>query len=447
MTSPLVVTDTTVLVGDAAATVREHVDVAVADGHITAIGPALARSPDARVIDGRALVLMPGLVNGHTHSTETLAKGRDDRSTLMGWFQSVWPYLDTLTPRQIEVAVLLGAVEMIRTGSTAVVDHFRRMPLDEAAIDAAVRGWTLSGMRAIVAPMVRDRNLPGGPGQPDGAAQVALVADAARRVAGNPRVRIALGPSAPNRCSDALLGAVRDASERHGLLVHTHVDEIRDEARAARAEYGHSIVRHLDHLGLVSPTLSIAHAVWIDDDDVATLARGGANVVHNPLANMRLGSGIAPVTALRRAGVPVAIASDGAASNDGQDVLEAVKAATFLQRVTDAPQSEWLDAPTALGMAARIPAGFYGFGSGLLEAGAPADFVGLAADGYAFAPVHDWHRQIVLCASGVEVALSVVGGTVLLADGRITAFDERALLAEARAIADSVFRSLPDTPR
>jgi len=444
----LVLSNATVLTLDDAGTVLPACDVVVRDGVIESLDPHTASANPApantarRVIDASDLLVMPGLINGHTHSPETLAKGRADRSTLDAWLGEIWPPLDALAPRQIHIAALLGAAEMLHTGTIAVVDHFRQTPVDAPAIDAVAEAYSESGMRAVIAVMLRD--IPQRPGQelPDAADQITMVEQAHLDHATSAApVRIALGPSAPARCSDELLVAAGELADRHGLLFHTHVDEVPGDVAQARDRYGTTNIRHLADLGLLTPSLSVAHGVWLDDADIELLAASGAAVVHNPVSNMRLGSGIAPVTALRRREVPVVLGTDGAASNDGQNLLEALKTAVLLQRVAGVEPEDWLTAREALSLVTSRSARVFGFGSGRIACGAAADFIAIRRSGYAFAPRNDWHRQVVFGAGGLDVRYAAVAGSLLLDDGRITTFDETAVLAEARDIGPTIFAS------
>lgn len=436
----LAFTHGTVLAFDPAFTIHEDCDVVLRGDRIAAVGPGAAQAFTGRTIDARELVLMPGLLNAHTHSPENFAKGRNERSTLDEWLPHVWSHIDTLSPVALRVAVLLGAGEMLRSGVTAVVDHFRQLPQSEAAIDAAAQSYHDVGLRAIVAPMLRDRVVPAGRTVAPPSEQVALIDEAVVRWATRKtRVRIGFGPSAPNRCTDALLGAVSEAAWKRGAIVHMHVDETAAEAARCRALYGESAVRHLDSIGLLDPALSIAHGVWIDHADILSLARARAIVVHNPVSNMRLGDGIAPITAMRRAGVRIAIGTDGAGSNDGQNMFEAVKAAVFLERISGAPPADWMAARDGLRHATNHAA--FGLPGGRLEVGAVADIVAIATASYGLTPANDLHRQIVHGAATLDVRYVTVGGDLLLDDGRIITFDEAAMLAEARSIAAALYRA------
>lgn len=429
----LIITNAVILPFDPSGTAIDGGDLVIADGKIAALGPgAAAGRTAARAIDGSGLLVMPGLVNGHTHSPENLAKGVADRMTLDAWLAAVWHSLDALTPEEIRIAALVGCAEMLRTGSTSVVDHFRQTPLSADALMAVVRAYDEAGLRAVIPAMVRDRN-PVRP-VPPAKDQLSLIEAASRHLRNHARVRIGIGPSAPARCSDELLrGAASLAQEQH-LVLHMHVDETRDDAAAAHSAYGRSAVRHLADIGVLSPALSLAHGTWLEPADIDLLAATGAMVIHNPVSNMRLGSGIAPVAALKRAGVAVALGSDGAASNDGQNMFEVVKAALLLQRVSGTPPKEWLSAAEALGMATTVAARRFGFGSGTLAVGQPADLIAIDRRAYALTPANDWHRQLAFGAAGVDVRYAVVGGELRLDDGRITGFDEAAVLEEARRI-------------
>jgi cytosine/adenosine deaminase-related metal-dependent hydrolase len=434
----LAFTGATILPFDETFSVLEDCDLVIRDGRIAALGHGAAAGRAARTIDARELVLLPGLLNAHTHSPENFSRGRDEASTLDDWFAAAWSHIDALPSRALYVAAQLGVAELLRSGATAVVDHFRQTPMSAAAIDAVAQAYEDAGVRAIVAPMVRDRVVPSGRSVPPPADQVDLIEAAVERWhARSRRVRIGFGPSAPNRCTDALLEAVGAAAARRRTIVHTHVDEARAETARCRELYGHSTVRHLHTLGLVNPALSIAHAVWIDAADVETLARGGATAVHNPMSNLRLGDGIAPVGTLRRAGVRIAIGTDGAASNDGQHFFEALKMAVFLQRVSATPPAQWMTARDGLRHATDFAA--FGMEGGRLAVGGPADLIAVAKASRGLTPANDWHRQLVYGSPALEVRYAAVAGEFVLDAGRITTFDESAVRAEAQSIAKALF--------
>lgn len=422
----------TVLPFDAGWRVLEDCDVVVAEDRIVALGRSAAsrRAVDRR-IDATHLVITPGFVNAHTHSLENLARGLADGQGLHDWLGTVWRSLDRLDADSIRLAVQLGCIEMIRSGAVAVVDHFRQYPPRLEAVDAAAAAYRDAGFKALVAIWLRDGI---GPRNRANSAerQLDVCGEAARRwhqpEAG---LRIGIGPSGPTRCSDELLSGGGALARVMGLPFHIHVDETKDEADEAKRRYGSTAVRHLGDLDLVWPGLSIAHGTWLTDGDIRALARGGAGIVHNPVSNMRLGSGIARLGAMRDAGVTVALGADGAASNDSQNMLEAAKAATFLQRLAVKDRRQWPSTLDALSMLTHAPARMFGLTAGTLSPGAPADLVAFDRRSVALAPGNDLHRQLVLCHTGLTVRYSMIAGRLVMDDSRLTTIDEVAVLGEA----------------
>src|SRR5215470_11675449 len=314
----LLVADARVLSPDRAGARLERADIPIKDGRIVRLAPpgSLARHAARELIAAGGGLAMPGLVNAHTHSPENLARGRAERARLSEWMGAVWPALDTLPAHLVRLAIEVGAAEMIRHGVTSVVDHFRQTPMTAQALTAAVEAYAAIGMRCTLAVMLRDGAdagaLIGAPhvaAAPSAADQISLVAETTPW-AQRQGVDLAFGPSAPHRCSDGLLRTI--AREHRDLPVHTHVDETVEDAQAAYRRFGRSSVSQLDHIGLLGPRLACAHAVHVSAPDIDRLAATGTVVVHNPVSNMRLGSGIAPLPAFLAAGVAVALGADGA---------------------------------------------------------------------------------------------------------------------------------------
>ncbi len=424
----------TVLPFDAGWRVLENCDVVVADGRIVALGRnAMSRRAVDRRIDATHLVITPGFVNAHTHSPENLARGLADGQGLHDWLGTVWKSLDRLAADDIRLAAQLGCIEMIRSGTVAVVDHFRQYPPRLEAVDAVAGAYREAGLKALVAVWLRDGI---GPRNKANSAerQLDICAEAARRWhKPEEGLRIGIGPSGPTRCSDELLSGGGALARVMGLPFHIHVDETKDEAAEAKRRYGSTAVRHLSDLDLVWPGLSIAHGVWLSDADIRILARGGAGIVHNPMSNMRLGSGIARLDAMRAAGAAVALGTDGAASTDSQNMLEAAKAAAFLQRLAVKDRRRWPSTLDALSMLTHAPARMFGMTSGTLAVNGPADFVAFDRRSVALAPGNDLHRQLVLCHTGLSVRFSLIAGRMVMDDGRLTTIDEAAVLSEASA--------------
>lgn len=408
-------------------------DIVISNGRIGALGPgAAAAYAPVCVLDGRKLIVIPGLCNGHTHSTEALARGRADGARLDVWIEQVWASMDHSAPATLELAVFLSAAEMLHGGVTSVVDHFRQIPMRDQAVDAVAQAWQSTGMRSMLAIMLRDRGTPGwvAGNIPDASDQLALCARASRRWQSH-RLQVALGPSAPTRCSDQLLAGASKLAADEGMRIHMHIDETREEAARAHALFGQSAVRHLGRMQLLGPQLTLAHAVWVDQSDITLLGTTRTGVVHNPLSNLRLGSGRAPLERFRAGGVPMAIGTDGAASNDSQNVLEAVKLAALLPRIALEDPGQWPLARDVLDTAATSAATLFGMGAGHLGAGEPADLAAFDADALGLVPPGDLYSQIGLAGVSLSARHVIVAGEVVLLDGNIRTFDEHAVRDQA----------------
>jgi len=424
---PLTVANGIVATLDASARVLRGENVVVEAGRIAAVG---GKSVNGDVLEAAGGIVMPGLLNAHCHSPETLARGVVDRIIYEDWIGAVWPPLDQLTPEQIRVAVLLGCAEMLHSGTTAVVDHFRQTPMRLDAVEAAVAAYREAGMRCAVAIMVRDRSVP--KWVTDKGADIVELCRAAIDTWHDPDglITVMLAPSAPHRCTDGLLRQVGEmAADRH-LFIQMHVDENQSQRHEANGIYGHSSIRHLDTLGLLDRRLSLAHCVWIDDVDLSLLAGHDVTVVHNPVSNLRLGSGVAPVPEMLERGITVTLGADGAASNDGQSMLEVMKLASLLPGtagVTRRPTAHDILAMTTGTAAAR-------FGMtdvGMIATSQKADLVVFEGNDPRLHPLNDVHRQIVFAGAGIHARHVVIDGRVVLRDGKIQTFDEEALLREA----------------
>jgi cytosine/adenosine deaminase-related metal-dependent hydrolase len=266
---------------------------------------------------------------------------------------------------------------------------------------------------------------------------VALVEACIKRHDGSAdgRIRMCPAPSNPMRCSDDLLSAVAVIAERHDTAVHMHLLETAIQAKIARARYGRSMVQHLDRLGLLTDRLSTAHTIWLDDDDIALIAARGAIPVHNPESNLKLGAGFSPVAKMLHAGVTVALGTDGASTNDNLDMHEVMRLALMLQRPGEPNRSRWPTAGDAIAMA-TVAGGkaMRCAGLGTLAPGAPADLVLHDLRAPSWIPLNDPATQLVFGASGATVDTVIVDGKLIVAGGRIVAFDMEPILAEVRGL-------------
>jgi cytosine/adenosine deaminase-related metal-dependent hydrolase len=263
----------------------------------------------------------------------------------------------------------------------------------------------------------------------------------AERCAASALVGFRLGIGTVLGQSDELLGVSATEARRNGWAVHTHLAEVKEEVVEARRRWGETTVGRAAEVGLLDVPLLAAHCVWVRQGEIVTLAKAGVAVVHNPVANMILGSGVCPVPALRQAGIPVALGTDGAASNDSQNMLEAVKTAALLQKVARLDPSA-LTAGDVLAMATLEGARALGLDGlvGSLEPGKRADVVRLRGDRPGLANVHDPRQQVVYCTSPADVADVWVDGARRVADGRLVDHDLAALVEVSRPLAADLAR-------
>jgi guanine deaminase len=445
---------------DVAAHRAQPADLLIDGSVIREIGPpGLAAPPDAAVLDARDRLLIPGLVNAHTHAHGALARGRlDDRATLEVLLVLGGSSNASRTVEDKYLSAQLSAIEMIRKGCTACYDLFAELPAPTVeGVHAVARAYADVGLRAVVAPMMADltlyQALPGllealpEPGRAQ-AAQLAAAPWAASIAAcrqiltswpvDRDRVRPALGPTIPMHCSDPFLVACRDLAREFGVGIQTHLAESKTQAVVGRRKYGKTLTAHLGDLGLLGPGFSAAHAIWLDRDDIRRLADAGATVSHNPLSNLRLGSGVARVRTMLEAGVTVGIGTDSASSSDTQNMFEATRLAAYLSHVSTPDYRKWLTSEEALTMATTGSATVLGMQDriGRLQAGYEADIVFLDLTDIGYVPLNDVLLQLVNGESGAAVASVMIGGRLVLDGGRLLTVDEARVRANAgRAMA------------
>lgn len=418
--------------------------LACAGTRIAAVGSRADIEPRAaKVIDGAGCVLLPGLRNAHTHSTEILARGNGDGLDLTAWLAAIWPRLDSLAPAQVAVAIRFGALLSIRCGITSVVDHFRRNPMSDEVIAAAIDAYEQAGLRVLLAIMVRDRL---GPNRQAVSAphlrsletatvQLERIAAAVRRPSSD-RVSIGIGPSAAFRCTDEMLAGVTALSQSRGLPVHVHAAESRDEVADEMHTFGETAFERMHRLGVLGERTACAHCIWLQPQDLDILAETRAVVVHNPVSNLRLKAGIADVPAMLARGVNVAVGTDGAASNDGVDLWEVLKFAALLPRRTDDASTPvenaiLLDAATVSGAAALIDGGMP------LTAGARADFCLYPTREAPFTTDERFAAALVLSGPR-RPSHVVIDGKLVLQDGAFLHVDEERIVREARDLAQEL---------
>src|SRR5580704_1758018 len=331
----------------------DFADILIEDDTIRDIGPPGCPAPEGAVeIAAARRLIHPGLVNAHTHAHGNLAKGMGDRWTLELLLTAAPWLTGNRGPEELQLTALLGAVEMVLKGCTACYDLVFEWPLPSAEGMALVASaYAEIGMRAVIAPMIADRSffevIPGlaealPPPLRERVAALRLAPAEATLAAvraglkdwpgDRDRVRPAVAPTIPHHCSDEFILGCAAIARDFDVGLQSHVAESKVQAVVGMRLYGKTLTAHLDELGVLGPHFTVAHGVWLDDDDMARLGDHGSSVAHNPGSNMRLGSGLADARAMLEAHVNLGIGTDGASCSDNQNMYEAMRLASFVSK-------------------------------------------------------------------------------------------------------------------
>jgi 5-methylthioadenosine/S-adenosylhomocysteine deaminase len=431
------------LVVDPRSGTADRKDLLIEGGRIAAIGAPGTLSA-ARKHDARDHLIVPGLVNAHTHGHANLVKGVAEAWTLEASLTN-GPWLaGTRDPETIYLSTLLGAIDMLSKGCTACFDLVYEFPRPtREGFAAAARAYADAGMRAVLAPMVADQSLfQSIPGLADalppdlgklvgnfalasGDRTIAAVEEiAASRTELPDAVTMAIAPTIPHHCSDRFLRGCMDIADRHHIPTHMHIAESRLQAVVARKVYGRSAVRYLNDFGMLRPSFTAAHCVWLDEDDLDLLAEHGCSIAHIPASNFRLGSGVAHVRPMLERGINVGLATDGANSSDSLSMLQAMRLASFGARVFAGSRDGWLKAPEIVRLATQGGATLLGHdGCGRIEQGACADLALFDLSHVDFIPDTDPVNQLVTCADSASVTDVMVGGVFKVRERKVTSVD------------------------
>ncbi len=410
-------------------------EIAVRGDKIYHVGQAGSTPGDfqpERVLEYPGMVAMPGFVNCHTHAAMTLLRGYADDLPLMQWLrEKIWPLEEHLTPEDIYYGTLLCCAEMIRGGTTTFADMYFAMEQVAQAVDE-------SGMRAVLS-----RGMIGLGPNADKAMEESRAFIARWQGGAGGRVTTMFGPHAPYTCPPEYLQKVMSAAQELGVGIHIHLAETAGEVREIKEKYGKSPVALMEEIGLFALGLPVlaAHCVHLDDNDVAILARRRVGIAHNPQSNMKLASGVAPVSRLLEAGAVVGLGTDGAASNNNLDMLEEMRAAALLQKVHTGDATA-LPAYTALRMATAEGARVLGLGDriGRIKPGLQADIILLDMRQPHLYPLFDLYAHVAYAAASSDVHTVIIDGKVVMENRRILTLDEEAVLDQAQRAAEALLR-------
>ncbi|EHS49118.1 amidohydrolase [Rhizobium sp. PDO1-076] len=432
-------------------------DLLVEGDRISAIGTDLPMPPGTRVIEASGKLVMPGLVNAHLHSSETFFKGRYQGTPLEVWMLYSYPILmkGPIPERLLYLRSLLTAMESLKAGVTTLVDDFfdppgfeaRRLKLvydayDHAGIRANVSHCVIDKHVFDTIPYLRDIVPASLQAEVEGpsittAEYMAYCQDIFSSQHGRAgRLGFMISASAPQRCSVEMMQACVALAQDKGVPYHTHVLETKTQAVTGPEFYGKSLIGYMHELGLLTPNTTIAHSIWVSDDDMAQMGAAGCSVAHNAVSNLKLGSGIAPIRRLLDAGVHVGLGTDGLSSNDTARIFDVMRFAALLHDVAAPDTDCWMKAVEVL-RAATIEGARTAMldeVTGSLEVGKRADLIMLEISGYDYMPMNRLDHHLVYCENGSNIKMVVVNGEIVVEDGRLLTVDEKAVFAELREL-------------
>lgn len=419
-------------------------DIVINQGVIESVlEPGAPADADCVDHDATDRLICPGFVNAHTHGHANLMKGVADAWTLEASLTN-GPWLGAARNAETTyLSTLLGAMDMISKGCTACTDLVYEFPLPtKENFWAVAAAYHDAGMRAVLAPMIADKNLfqaipdlmPALPSElrdeasafrmPPREATIERVEEIARsRSDLPPGIALAVAPTIPHHCSESFLTDCRSLASRHGIPIHIHIAESRLQAVVAHRIYGCSAVQYLAGLDMLSPTFTAAHGVWLSHDDLDLLAANGCSVAHIPASNFRLGSGVAHIRPMLDRGINVGLATDGANSSDALSMLQAIRLASYGARAIAGGRGEWLRADEVLRLATEGGSKILGLSGGQIVPGACADLTFFDLAHIDFLPINDPVNQIVTCADSSSVTDVMTDGIFRLRHRKFVTLD------------------------
>jgi 5-methylthioadenosine/S-adenosylhomocysteine deaminase len=416
----------------------------IEDNHILAVGAGLPPAKYQRadtVIDAELMAVMPGMVNAHTHLFQTFLRGLADDKPLLEWLKAaIWPVAQEMKEEDAYVAAQVGLLENLRGGATSVIDH-QYIHADPRNDDGVCRAADETGVRFLLARGWADMDYH--PSLMETADKIVGETERLRetwQVRGNGRTRVEYGPLIPWGCSDELMLRTHEISQGWGSGMHIHVAETQTEVEMNLELRGSRHIEWLAELGVLGPGTQLVHSVWLNDEELELVAKHGATIVHCPVSNMYLASGVARVPEMLKKGIMVALASDGPGSNNNQDMFAVMKTTALLHKVNTLNAMALLP-EDVLRMACRGGAAAFGMSEqiGSLQPGKKADLILVDLDTPLATPVHKVASALIYNLGARDVDTVIVDGRVLMRDKRILVLDEKAILAKARKVCADLF--------
>lgn len=456
----LLIKDGVVRLKDGGKTKYEQMDLLISGNMIREIAPNIS-CPQAEVLDASNHLVIPGLINCHIHSHDNFNRAWLDNMPLETWMAAVRPFFSGVrhTPDQVYYRTLMGAAEMLRTGTTAVMDDvLLNSILDKQSLDMIIKAYEDIGMRAVVLPHTKniamEKTIPFAeelftdkmkkatniayPSEEDILSFMEKQIQAYNH--SDRIVTLGLSSSAPQRSTVKLMKGFQKLSQRYNVPVACHVLETYVQKRTGELFYGKSLVKYLADLGLLDPNFILIHCNWINEEDKDLIAYYGSKAVHNPACNMKMGSGIAPVHDMIQR-FPVGLGTDNVSANDSANLFEAIKLGSLLSKIRTPEFTQWLEAGDVIDMATS-------FGSqclkketeiGTLEVGKKADIVLLNMKNERFIMAVDYDKALAYSETGRSVDTVLVDGKLVVKDGHLTTIDENKLFEKLAEIRTDIF--------
>ncbi|WP_294004179.1 amidohydrolase family protein [uncultured Methanobrevibacter sp.] len=399
--------------------------ILIKDNLIAEISPEIDESDVSKTIDATGKIVLPGLINTHTHLSMTLFRGLADDLSLDSWLNDhIWPMEANLNGDYCYIGALLGAVELIKSGTTTFSDMYFYMEDVARAVDEA-------GIRAVLSYGMIDF---GDEEKRKNEINENLTLFKACDGMADGRIKVFFGPHSPYTASEELLIKVRELADEYNMGIHIHVSETQKEIEDVSAEKGLRPFEYLDKIGFLGPDVVAAHSVWLSDNEIEIIKKNNVKISHNPCSNMKLASGIAPVSKLIENDICVSIGTDGASSNNNLDLIEELKTASLLQKVSTL-DPKVLTSDEAVAMGTIKGAETLGLESeiGSIEVGKKADIILIDTNSANMVPdSSSLSSNIIYSANGSNVDTTICDGKILMENKKLVVLDEEEIYKKAR---------------
>jgi 5-methylthioadenosine/S-adenosylhomocysteine deaminase len=394
-----------ILTMDEARRILKNFSIAITEGRIEEISQDIKGEADF-VIDARNKIVMPGLINTHSHIAMTLLRGVADDLPLRKWLRDeIWPIESKLEEKHVYAGSLLGCLEMIKTGTTCFNDMYFFM-------DSIARSIRESGIRGVISHAMFG-----------GEIEIKKAKESIEKYSGG-RIKVFFGPHSPYTCSEELLIKTKELAEEYNAGIHIHIAETEEEVEKSRKEKGKRPFEYLDSIGFLGKNVICAHSVWVSKKEIKIIKNRGVKISHNPISNAKIACGIAPVPEYVQAGITVSLGTDGAASNNNLDMFEEMKACALIHKMNKKDASV-LPAQKVLEFATINGAKALGMDEiGSIEVGKKADIILVGIDKPNLTPMTNPASHLVYAAKGSDVETVIIDGSIIMQDKNLRTLDE-----------------------